>query len=384
MKFFSKSGIFVFLLSISLSSSVFAFVLTGLSWPLPQTTMHVGLTLAGFSASPSGTTWNQAFTDAAARWTNETAFNLSVSTSNPSHPCAGVLPQYPEDGMRNGAGFYPLVCDESFGDTTLAVTINYYYQSNPGVSVESDIVFNDGESWDIYDGPLDRTTIDFERVALHEQGHVIGLDHEEQQSAIMASHIGDLFTLQTDDIAGVAAIYGAAPPSNLEPIVLHIDDPAQSGTQSGINTFRGYVVSLSELASLRLYRDGVDRGELDHNGRRGDIANAFPEYPDALHSGIAFVENYGLLADGMHEYRMVARDVLGRSASHTVSFNVERYDDPFVADSSLISLQNANISNTADEITINNLMHNGKQYRLRMRWKKQRQGFEATEITRTQ
>jgi len=384
VKLFSKPGIFVFLLSISLSTSVFAYVLTGLSWPSPQTGMHVGFSLHGLSSSPSGGTWNQAFIDAAARWTNGTAFNMSVDTMNTLHPCAGVLPEFPEDGMRNGAGFYPRVCDEDFGSTTLAVTINYYYQSAPAVSVESDIVFNDAETWDIYDGPLDRTTIDFERVALHEQGHVIGLDHEEQQPAIMASHIGDLFALQTDDINGVAALYGAAPPPDLEPIVLHIDDPSQSGTQSGINTFRGYVVSVNDLASLRLYRDGVDRGELDHNGRRGDIANAFPDYPDALHSGVAFVENYGLLSAGVHEYQMVARDVLGRTASHTVTFNVVRYDDPFVANSSLISLQNANISNTADEITVNNLMHNGKQYRLRMRWKKQRQGFEATEITRTQ
>src|SRR5690606_20196633 len=48
---------------------------------------------------------------------------------------------------------------------------------------------------------------DFRRIALHELGHVLGLDHDDTQTAIMNSRIGNLFSLQQDDINGTDALY---------------------------------------------------------------------------------------------------------------------------------------------------------------------------------
>ncbi|MBU2098880.1 MAG: matrixin family metalloprotease, partial [Gammaproteobacteria bacterium] len=64
---------------------------------------------------------------------------------------------------------------------------------------------------DVYDGPLrfngNTAEYDFRRIALHELGHVIGLNHDDTQVAIMNSRIGSLSSLQQDDINGVNTLY---------------------------------------------------------------------------------------------------------------------------------------------------------------------------------
>jgi predicted phage tail protein len=59
--------------------------------------------------------------------------------------------------------------------------------------------------------------IDFRRVALHEFGHVLGLNHPDQAgqtvSSVMRSNTGDIDRLQPDDIAGVQALYSGTAPT---------------------------------------------------------------------------------------------------------------------------------------------------------------------------
>jgi hypothetical protein len=92
---------------------------------------------------------------------------------------------------------------------------------------ETDVVFNNNLKWDSYRGPIQGSgstaTFDFHRVALHEFGHVLGLDHPNQHGqsvvAIMNSIISDLDHLADDDIAGARSLYGFKITSPLHPPV---------------------------------------------------------------------------------------------------------------------------------------------------------------------
>jgi len=106
------------------------------------------------------------------------------------------------------------VFGSNFGSGTLAVTVLGYRNGN---FEETDTVFNTAISWDSYRGALTPPVVDFHRVAIHEFGHTLGLDHPDQAKppqkvvAIMNSIVSNLDTLAQDDINGVTAIYGTGP-----------------------------------------------------------------------------------------------------------------------------------------------------------------------------
>lgn len=129
---------------------------------------------------------------------------------------ASVVPESPHSSGNGVNEIYlpGTAAGSTLGGNILGVT----YLRYSGIQiVEADIVFNSNWTWDSYRGPRsvrpDRW--DIRRVALHELGHLIGLDHPDQANppqsvaAIMTSRISNLDRLQADDIAGAQALYGA-------------------------------------------------------------------------------------------------------------------------------------------------------------------------------
>ena len=112
--------------------------------------------------------------------------------------------------LSDGAEFETRDCDGfSLGFDTLAVT---QLESDGDGLVAVGMVFNDDLDWALYDGPWDDAVPDFRRVALHELGHWLGLDHENLVPSIMASFAGDTASLQADDVDGVRFLYGPTGP----------------------------------------------------------------------------------------------------------------------------------------------------------------------------
>jgi hypothetical protein len=185
------------MLGLVTGSGALAFSLLGNRWLEPTAKFYVGMP----GTSPSGVSWSSALTSAMDKWNAQTQFKF-VADAGFADPCSRTA-------TGNRIDFRATACGNNFGNNVLAVTLTL---ANPGrlgfgELYQSNIIFNSSYSWDVYDGPR-RSQIDFGRVALHELGHAIGLDHESSQPAIMAPTLTDLSTLQADDVAGVKAIYG--------------------------------------------------------------------------------------------------------------------------------------------------------------------------------
>ncbi len=96
-------------------------------------------------------------------------------------------------------------------DHTLAFTSHVGAYCN-GVVAEADITFNAVQfDWTDQDAALTDRVRDIESIALHEIGHLFGLDHSDlEQSAMFFEQRVVRRTLHRDDRAGVCAIYAPA------------------------------------------------------------------------------------------------------------------------------------------------------------------------------
>ncbi len=163
-------------------------------------------------------TWNESAQAALAEWNRHmTVLKLQ-----------GVPSEETEGGMDNGiseAYFAATAYGQILGPDVGAVTL-IIPKGNPQRNVEADVIFNTAFLWDSYRGPLQTSNgkhlLDFRRIALHEFGHVVGLDHPDQDDpaaapAIMNSTTGDLYALTADDIDGAQFLYGdGVPPRFVE------------------------------------------------------------------------------------------------------------------------------------------------------------------------
>jgi hypothetical protein len=102
--------------------------------------------------------------------------------------------------------------DLSLGYGVLARTYDIF-ECDTGEIVEADIEFADQERWSALETPppLFPSWYDVESIALHELGHVLGLNHTPISTAAMYYSIGPGSVkrdLHADDISGVRSLYG--------------------------------------------------------------------------------------------------------------------------------------------------------------------------------
>jgi hypothetical protein len=232
-----------------------SYVLLDDTWPRGTVTMQLQLGAPSRALSDGSISWGPIAESALGEW-NQTIGRLQFNVVRDS-----PLPKGDGNGV-NGVFFSNNVYGMTFDSTTLAVTTNWLRDN---VRVEADVIFNADITWDSYRGALRRGNLDFRRVALHEFGHVLGLDHTDEHGqsvpAVMNSHISDTDHLTPDDIAGAQAQYGAT---------------------AGVGVFTGGGVTVSfpprdESVDFRnqleaKYRDGLHRGPISTSvDLEGDI-----------------------------------------------------------------------------------------------------------------
>ena len=171
--------------------------------------MHLQLSGPPGQFEDGSTSWNASAANALAIW-NQHVDQVRLVPAGP-----GAI----GDGNHvSTVVFANSVYGENFGTNVLAVTL-YYSATDSGVFTEADVLFNNTVNYSSYRGPFRQVggnySYDFHRVALHEFGHVLGLDHPDENRqyvpAIMNSIIGELDHLVADDIAGAEFLYRNAP-----------------------------------------------------------------------------------------------------------------------------------------------------------------------------
>jgi hypothetical protein len=280
-------------------------------WPSAEVTLNlrVGCPSNG-SLVDWGPCWDDAAGDAAARWSAAGAqFEFFIRrTSVPASLCA-------YDGL-NTVGWASTDCSMPFGPGVLAVTMSWAHSST-GEMVDSDVVFNSNFDWSTYAGPQRGGAFDFHRVAVHEFGHVLGLDHPNEhgqvKQAIMNSPASDIDRLQADDIAGIRAIYGravaAAPKGSLE-------NPGNRSFKSGIGVISGWVCDATRVEVAI----GNTRSPVVYGTSRGDTASVCGD----TNNGFVTLVNWNLLGDGVHTMRLVVDGVaIGLSEFKVTTFGQE-------------------------------------------------------------
>jgi hypothetical protein len=146
---------------------------------------------------------------------------------------------------------------QAFDANTLAVTTAWAAGNQ---RTEADIIFNSARTWDSYSGNLRPGTVDLYRVAQHEMGHILGLDHPDEAGqsvvALMNSHVSNLDTLAADDVTGAQDLYGppTPPPNN------NFASATVIGSLSATNTVT--VTGYNNLATK-------EPGEPNHAGNAG-------------------------------------------------------------------------------------------------------------------
>ncbi|HRE80183.1 MAG TPA: immunoglobulin domain-containing protein [Opitutaceae bacterium] len=209
------------LLALALCSAVrmsWGYVIDSRRWDAQSITLHLALDPAPLAkpladgslswtvvAQAALTDWNQAL--------GQTKF-IAVPFSNAPVARANSV---------NTVTWSDTIFGEAWGAGVVAVTVTIKESGSSGRRVESDVIFNRAVNFDSYRGPYGSAVaaLDFKRVALHEFGHVLGLDHPDDfgqsKTAVMNSFIGDIDRLQPDDVAGAQAAYGqgvtAVPPT---------------------------------------------------------------------------------------------------------------------------------------------------------------------------
>ena len=193
---------FAFLLTALVAAHAYDFItLRPIVWPdgdIPMN-LQLDLTMQPRLLSDGKASWNDVASEALAIW-NAQLPRVQFTTFTDGTRVDG--------NDQNDVFFSSHAYGHQLGRFVLALTTTWRVGAR---RVEGDTIFNTAIDWDSYRGEINLSTLDLRRVAIHEFGHTLGLDHPDQANqivvAVMNSVVSDLETLAADDVHGARALY---------------------------------------------------------------------------------------------------------------------------------------------------------------------------------
>ena len=169
-----------------------------------------------------------------------------------------------------------------------------------------------------------------------------------------------------------------------ERIVVVIEEPAQGEYYSGISNLRGYAVSPEGTGRYyhSVYIDGEFAFYITPYGKRADVGNAFPDYPDSDTGGFSMAFNYKSLSPGEHEIRVRAYDDAGNYNDAVTTFTAERFETEFIASDSDVDVSTSQTWSIIDKQTylVSGATLEGKQWDFLLKWDRASQSFKMEGI----
>ncbi len=165
-------------------------------------------------------------------------------------------------------------------------------------------------------------------------------------------------------------------------IVLEVEEPSASNTYSGVANIRGWVVGSAGIDQVELHVDGTLVTPIPTGGRRSDVGDAYPNYPNSANAGFSMAFNYSNLLAGPHVILIRVVDREGAVKETAVGFNVTRFSNSYMSDPAAVSLSGASATFDSRSFLLKNVTAEGKAYNIRLEWRTENQGFAITRISR--
>ena len=177
-------------------------------------------------------------------------------------------------------------------------------------------------------------------------------------------------------------LFGFAVSPSAENVRVNLEEPKDAALYSGISNLRGWAVAESGIAAIEIDIDGTYAFNVPMGGARGDVANAYPDYPDSDLSGFSMAFNYKGLESGEHlvTARAISND--GNIATRDATINVARFVSSYISDVEQVDTGTVSeVITEGQSIALKDIAVEGQKWDITLSFDAATQGFALTEIS---